>query len=165
MRDFACGRLRQLVGRPQHPLRENRRLCIAAGTGTAGRLNSLSAVRLGRADSADVAAVRYLEAQEPELAGGSLDVMHWSRMRGRTLGAAGGAVVEGSQELAVVRDSSVSRLVRALAEAAVKGPASLRVFRAGPSPRDETAYLLRQSLDPPWECTARERLKAEEALV
>ncbi|HEU5041035.1 MAG TPA: hypothetical protein VFT84_09460 [Gemmatimonadales bacterium] len=147
----------------EHPQKEDRRLCIAKGTETAGLLDSLDAVRTGRADSETLEAVRHRREAEPELADGTLDVMQWSRMRAHSLGAAGGGVVGGSKELDVVRDSSVSRLVRVLADAAVAGAEALRAFRAGSSPGDSTAFLLRQSLDPPWECTTRERLKAEEA--
>jgi hypothetical protein len=77
--------------------------------------------------------------------------------------AAAGAVVDGSQDLAVVRDSSVTRLVRKLADAAVQGSAALRRFRGGEAPGDSTRYLLREALSPPWECTIAERLGAEEA--
>jgi hypothetical protein len=163
-RDFGyvIGSPNWLDGRA-HPLPENRRLCIATGMGIAGALNGLAAVRHGATDSASLRSAKFLETEEPGLYHGALTLMGWSRLRGRQLGAAGGAVVDGSRELAVVRNSSVSRLVRVLAEAAVRGDTALRRFRAGRPPGDDTGYLLRQSLPPPWQCFADERLKAEEA--
>ena len=149
-----------------HPLPEDRRLCIVTGMGTAGALNGAFAYRHGARDSASVRAADYLRREEPELDQaidhGTVNLMAWSRVKARKLAAAG-AVVDGSQVLAVVRDSSVTRLVGKLAAAAVQGSAALRRFRGGHAPDDSTAYLLREALPPPWECTISERLGGEEA--
>ncbi|MGH7512925.1 MAG: hypothetical protein ACREOQ_08385, partial [Gemmatimonadales bacterium] len=145
-----------------HPGPESRRLCIVTGMGTAGALSSAAAYQQGARDSAAVQAVEYLRKEEPELYQGRVDLMTWSRVKARKL-ASGRAVVDGSQDLAVVRDSSLTRLVGKLAAAAIQGSAALRRYRGGHPPGDSTGYLLREALDPPWECTARERLGAEEA--
>jgi len=149
-----------------HPLPENRRLCITTGMETAVALSGAAAYRRGARDSASVRSAYYLRREEPELNRGldrgRVDLMAWSRVKARKLAGAG-SVVDGSQDLSVVRDSSVSRLVARLAAAAVHGSDSLRRLRGGRAPDDSTTYLLREALSPPWECTINERQGAEVA--
>jgi hypothetical protein len=138
-----------------HPLPEDRRACIRRGVDVSVALANRKLVQAGGADPALFASVRWLQENEPELYADQLDVLAWSEVRAKALASAR-AVVDSSAVLAVVRDSSVQRLVRRLADAAAKGEPTLRAFRSELAPGESDRWLLRESLAPPWQCTSGE---------
>jgi hypothetical protein len=134
-----------------HPLPEDRRACIRRGVEVSVALANRRLMQAGSTDPAVLAAVKWLQENEPELYGDQLDVLAWSEVRAKAL-ASTRAVVDSSAVLAVVRDSSVQRLVRRLADAATNGEQTLRAFRSGLAPGETDQWLLRESLTPPWQC-------------
>jgi hypothetical protein len=145
-----------------HPLPEDRRRCIERGVEVAAELHGARAVRAGAADSATLTLARRLNETEPELYRGKVSLMSWSQTRSREFVSAR-TIVDSSAVLAVVRDSSVERLVRRLAAATAKGRAELRKLRGARAPSGKPPYLLREALPAPWECVIGEVDGAETA--
>lgn len=135
-----------------HPLPENRHACIAAGISAAAGMDALSRARQGVGDSLSDPLVKSFAEREPALRAGRISAIEWSRVRAREL-AAVGAVVGGTKELAVVRDTSLGKLVRHLATLAEQGSAKLRTLRSDRAPGGRVTYLLREALPPPWQCS------------
>jgi hypothetical protein len=145
-----------------HPLPENRHDCIATGMSAAAGMNALAGARRGAGDSLADPRVRWLTDHEPDLRGGRISAIEWSRVRAREL-AAIGAVVGRDEELAVVRDTSLGTLVRHLAALAEQGSAALRTLRSDRAPGAGSTYLLREALSPPWKCSIRTVSGVEQA--
>ena len=135
-----------------HPLPENRHDCIGTGMSAAAGMDALAGARRGAGDSLADPRVRWLTEREPVLRAGRISAIEWSRVRAREL-AAVGAVVGGSMELAVVRDTSLGTLVRHLAALAEQGSTALRALRSDLAPGAASTYLLREALPPPWQCS------------
>ena len=83
---------------------------------------------------------------------GVTNLVRWSLERATALSKQG-AVSLGSEVFSVVRDTSLGRVVTALAQAAAQGRDAMRRLRAGDAPGG--AFLLREAMAPPWRCTTR----------
>ncbi len=143
-----------------HPLPEDRRRCIKRG------IEAERAVANSQGDSAAAiyqASREWLRDSEPELAGGTSNLMRWSQGRARAI-VAEWEVIDSNAVLAVVRDSSPVRLVRKLADATARGQEALRQFRGDSAPYPRGTYLLREALPVPWQCLIAQARQAETAL-
>jgi hypothetical protein len=145
-----------------HPLAEDRRQCIRRGIEVGAGIRATRLLRAGAADSSTIASAGWLAENERELSQGTESLLSWSQRRSREIVSAR-SVVDSSAVLAVVRDSSVERLVGRLAAAAMKGAGALRAFRGERAPASQPPYLLREALPPPWECVIGEVDGAETA--
>ena len=145
-----------------HPLPEERRLCIAHGTGLAGALSTLLRARNADLTADSVAARRWLSERAPELIDSVTTMVAWSVRRADSL-LATRSVATGSLTLATVRDSALPPFIRRVGAAAVSGHAAFVNLRSVRAPGRRDRHILRIALDAPWECTIGPSGAREEA--